>query len=174
MKLLPNKKICRAALWGAACLFSATPTGAAEETIKAAGKGDNIALYFEAIIDRNGAVNPAVNTGRIILYAKGRDPIQMDCNGADEVARGFQSTPYGRGTEGRAVALSCGQKASFLFVLNPPEYQERNDGNCKGSKLIGSKLIALAASFGHQAFCMEDWADVIDPSETMARLVKFD
>jgi hypothetical protein len=41
------------------------------------------------------------------------------------------------------------------------------NAKCGDSCMLNTKPVAIATSFGHQAFCMEDWSAIIDPKKQL-------
>jgi hypothetical protein len=144
--------------------------------VKAAGYADKtLALYFEAkYIGPVKGINPnlRVEAAKVILVqvSGSREKpklMEMNCKNDNSILASFQDSPYGRDSEGKVIGLECSPHGQFLFILyremkNGPGADKR--GTCGEHGMLNTKPAALAASFGHQAFCMEDWSAVNDPS----------
>ncbi len=142
-------------------------------SVKAASFADKtMSLYLEASYvasTTESQANLRVENAKVILVMGdmgGAKPkrIEMSCIDSDSMLVPFQNSPYGRGSEGVAIGLECSQ-GQFIFIL----YRELKDGGATGATcgkvgMLNTKPAALAASFGHQAFCMEDWSAVADPA----------
>lgn len=133
--------------------------------VAAAGKSRDFYVYFRATISPSTKPNPVVITGRVVMVGPGLPDGALDltCVGGTELSKRFQSSPYGIGTEGRVIELKCGKQYGFLFALLP----DGQPGDCGNEKILGHRPLAVAASFGHQAFCMEDWHGVKDPKSSL-------
>jgi hypothetical protein len=147
--------------------------------VAAAGRaGKSMVVYFEASYARsltNPKAHLRIESGKaIVLVAPGTEGeierLGADCVGSDEMLDSYHASPYGAGAEGQVIALLCPPKMGFLFLL----ISERQAGQspsvlsaCKDSGMLQTKPVAYAASFGHQAFCMEDWSAVSDPAQRL-------
>ncbi len=93
--------------------------------------------------------------------------IELSCSGDSELTKEFRASPYGRGTEGKVVELNCGSKHRFLFLLLPASNKPSPLSCSSTESIFGRPARATAASFGHQAFCMENWEGESNPKERL-------
>ncbi|HRH16983.1 MAG TPA: hypothetical protein PLS22_05970 [Aquabacterium sp.] len=124
-------------------------------TLVAAGRARSFYLYFEAQVDLTRKPNPMVEKGRVIAVdQKVSDGFkEFECTGDTDMTSQFMASGYGKGTEGTVLEFNCGSGHRFLFTMSP--LLQAMD--CGQNKMVGTKALAIAASFGHQAFCLEDW-----------------
>lgn len=160
----------------ATCQFAVAES---KGSVKAAGFADkHLALYFEADYITPTAKSKAnlrvVNAKVILIVADGgsAEPkrMEMRCKNSEAMLSYFQNSPYGRGSEGSVIGLECSPQSQFIFTLlrdlasGTPAMKS---GSCEKSSMLNTQPVALATSFGHQAFCMEDWSAVADPSSQL-------
>lgn len=138
-------------------------------TVSAAGRSGNLYLYFQAIVDPTAKPNPTVKSGQVLVAGKKvpGELLELSCVGGTELTKPFQASPYGKGTEGMIIEMNCGATHQFLFLLLPSSNTATPMRCNAGEQIIGTPAKATAASFGHQAFCMEDWSDVPIPKERL-------
>jgi hypothetical protein len=139
-------------------------------TVKAAGLADStLVLYFEATYapplaaGQNLRVEKAKVT--MVMASDSIDKpklMHLDCTNDESILARYQDTAYGRGSQGKVIGMSCSPDTQFIFLLFK-EASKEVGLNCGHSAMLGTQPAAWAASFGHQAFCMEDWTLVKNP-----------
>ena len=160
----------------ATCQFAVAET---KGSVKAAGFADkHLALYFEAdyiVPTAKSKANLRVVTAKVILIvADGGSAkpkrMEMRCENSEAMLSPFQNSSYGRGSEGSVIGLECAPQGQFIFTLLRDfanGTSSMKSGSCEKSSMLNTPPVALATSFGHQAFCMEDWSAVADPSSQL-------
>ena len=156
----------------ATCQFAVAES---KRSVKAAGFADeHLALYFEADYLAPAAKSKVnlrvVNAKLILIVADGGSAkskrMEIRCENSEAMLSSYQDSAYGRGSEGSVIGLECSPHGQFLFALFR-ELESRTSATrsktCEKSSMLNTKPVALAVSFGHQAFCMEDWSAVADP-----------
>ncbi len=158
------------------CLLLGTSTAIASDTspkgellVAAAGHSKRMYLYFQASIDPRSKPNPIASSGQVLVAGKNVPGglLELSCSGDTELTKKFQASPYGRGTEGKIVELNCGSKHRFLFLLLPTTDKSSLQSCSATEAILGRPARATAASFGHQAFCMENWVGESNPKERL-------
>lgn len=144
-------------------------------TVKAAGVADtSLALYFAARYEEGDAnKNLVVKSAEVVIiasYDEATRKVKYNCADDQATLQAFQGSPYGRETVGRVLSMRCAPAAVFMFMLLQREdgmSVQSTPGTCKAYRpanaLLGTAAVAIAASFGHQQFCLEDWSNVSDP-----------
>ena len=75
----------------------------------------------------------------------------------------FQSSPYGRDSQGKAIELTCSNGEIYLFLLLTGT-PFSND--CGVNKIKGTRP-AVMWFLGHQSVCMEQWSPGDDPKKLL-------
>jgi hypothetical protein len=140
-----------------------------EVLIAAAGRSKGFYLYFQASIDPRSKPNPIASSGQVLIVGKDVPGgiLEFSCSGDRDLTKEFQASPYGRGTEGRVVELNCGSEHRFIFLLLSASNQSSTPSCNPTETILGRPALAIAASFGHQAFCMESWEGVSTPKQRL-------
>lgn len=156
-------------LLAASTSYASTDKPPVELMVAAAGQSRGLYLYFQASVNSNSKPNPTVSTGQVLVAGKSipGGMLEYSCVGDTDLTTKFQASPYGKGTEGRVVELNCGSTHQFLFLLLPTGDKATPMRCDSREQILGRPAKATAASFGHQAFCMEDWTDIPNPKERL-------
>ena len=155
-------------------LMASTAFSEPLRSVKAAGfKDKNFALYFEATYtEPSGNQNLKVQTAKVIVRSSGEKDhsVELICTDNPSILQAFQSSSSGAQTKGMVIGLECLPQGEFIFLLWQTKVSKSrknpNDlpATCEKAGALKTKPVALATSFGHQAFCLEDWSSVSNPS----------
>ena len=174
------KNLVALALGLALCTTSGGALADTVRSVAAAGYADKtMALYFSADYGAPEAgerKNLRIKSGQVIFVLADEDGKKtrikkLNCENDESILAAFQDSPYGRGSVGRVLGLKCSQQQSFIFLIYAELDQDRgldSTQTCGKSAMLNSAAAALPASFGHQAFCMEDWSTVRHPAEKLS------
>jgi hypothetical protein len=153
--------------------FATSSIATAEQlnTIKAAGfASKSFAIYVEArYIGSSKNKNLKIKDAKVLILNSDDklSRVMLSCTDNQPVLQSYQESSYGAKTEGTVIGLSCSPQGEFIFMIYKELFekmQKEGPETCGNEGILQTKPIAFTASFGHQAFCMEDWSSVSNPT----------
>jgi hypothetical protein len=150
-----------------------------ERSFQAAGFGGNsIGIYVDVqyaapepsrggnlVVQKAGAIVVTHHAGDRI------EQIKVECRDSPSMLEPYQQSPYGKGSEGVVVSLECEQGGHLILALvdeMAAKFGKPGGLTCGRGGTLNTKALASVVSFGHQAFCLEDWSSVADPAARLA------